>query len=212
MIRIASTVAFSLLMLLICSCSQKEAPSTAPPIFDVDRNLSLGWDRVLAGDYEQAIDIFNGVLDHSADNPEAILGKGWTFAFLAEYDSAIAALQLVSDDDSIGIDADMGFAVIYRDYPDYRGAIEKASDVIESDPDYVFSRIPSIDYKDAHLIKAQCYYRIGGADLELARIEIDLLCDLLDVDHLPDPGTVPGDQYNILMSQKLEQLTALVDG
>jgi tetratricopeptide (TPR) repeat protein len=199
-------------MLLMCHCSQKEEPSTAPPVFDVDANLSLGWERIIAGDYDRAEQTFSDVLDHSADHPEALLGKGWSFAFLADYDSSIATLQLAAESDSIAIDVNMGLAVVYRDYPNLRGAIEKASDVIESNPDYVFSRIPSIDYKDAHLIKAQCHYRIGGSDLELARMEIDLLCDLLDVDHLPDPGTVPGDEYNILMAQKLEQLTALVEG
>lgn len=189
---------------LACSSGGGTGPS-----YDIEANLRSGWSQFSSGNYNEAISTFTDVLDHSEDNSEALLGRGWSYGYINEYSSAISDFNDVSTP-SDSIDAHMGLAAIYRDYPNYQQAVSHASTVIESDSNYVFSQKTSIDYKDAHLIKAQSYFRLGKSYFDDAHTEIDYLCNVVGISNLPNPDTISDEEYEMALSEKLEQLSVLI--
>ncbi|MBD3219260.1 MAG: tetratricopeptide repeat protein, partial [candidate division Zixibacteria bacterium] len=177
--------------------------------YDVRENLDLGWDYFTQSNYSEAIDKFNEVLDNAAGNSEAYLGLGWSYAFSGDFLDAISGFDQVSSQPEI-VDAYMGLAAVYRDFPNYSLAIENADSVIASDSSYQFSKRTTIDFKDAHLIKAQSYYRLGSDNFPDAHIEVNYLCGILGLDPVPDPATLEPDEYEQALVDKLEALADLI--
>jgi tetratricopeptide (TPR) repeat protein len=205
-IRVFAAVSLAAILSL-AGCS---SGGNGPGPYDVEKNLNVAWNHFASEDYDQALDKFNDVLSHSENNPEALLGKGWSFAFEGDYDSSITFFKSAIVNGLATPDALMGQAVVYRDYPNYTACMSKSAEVIEADSFYVFSERTTIDYKDAHLIRAECAYLLGSSHFPTAHDEINYLCDLLGEPALPDPGTLPGEEYEILMAEKLEDLSLLI--
>ncbi len=200
----------AVLLAAILSLAGCSSGGNGPEPYDVEANLDRAWNYFDSEDYDQALDKFNEVLSHSENNPEALLGKGWSFAFEGDYDSSITFFESAIGNGLETADALMGLAVVYRDYPNYLSCMSKSAEVIETDSFYVFSERTTIDYKDAHLIRAECAYLLGGSHFPTAHDEINYLCDLLGEQELPDPGILPGEEYEILMAEKLEDLSLLI--
>jgi tetratricopeptide (TPR) repeat protein len=179
--------------------------------YDIDEHLRQAWAEFDVDDYDDAVDIFTELLNHVDldDSIEVLVGRGWSYAFLGQYDDAISDFDDVTDIQE-NVDARMGLATVYRDYPNYQAAASNALMVILADSNYVFSRRTTIDYKDARLIKAQAHFRIGSAQFPDAHEEINYLCSVLSITPLPDPATLTAEEYEILMAQKLEELTELI--
>jgi len=192
-------------VLFTLNCSSGGGSTT--PSYDVDAGLAKGWSEFSTGNYNDALNSFSEVLNHSVENTEALLGRGWSYGFLMNFNSAITDLNVITDqmDDP---DAFMALAGIYRDYPNYQMAISYASEVIDHDSNYVFSKHTSIDFKDAHLIMAQCYFRRGNNYFSSAHIEVNYLCQLEGMQMLPDPQTLSGADYELFLSQTLESLSS----
>ncbi len=206
-IRVFTAVSLAAILSL-AGCS---SGGNGPEPYDVEANLNRAWNYFASEDYDQALDKFNEVLSHSENNPEALLGKGWSFAFEGDYDSSFTYFDYAIDFGVGTADAYMGLAVVYRDYPDYSMGMLIGAAVIEADSFYVFSERTTINYKDAHLIIAECAYLLGSIHFPTAHDEINYLCDLLgEPEPLPDPGTLPGEEYEILMAEKLEDLSLLI--
>jgi tetratricopeptide (TPR) repeat protein len=206
-IRVFAAVALTAILSL-AGCS---SGGNGPEPYNVAQNLNRAWNYFDSEDYDQALAKFNEVLSHSENNPEALLGKGWSFAFEGDYDSSITFFGSAIGHGLETADALMGLAVVYRDYPNYSLGMSKGAEVIEADSFYVFSERTTIDYKDAHLIRAECAYLLGSSQFATAHDEINYLFDVLGVlDSLPDPGTLPGEEYEILMAEKLEDLSLLI--
>jgi tetratricopeptide (TPR) repeat protein len=179
------------------------------PGYDVRANLNMGWQYFADDDYDSAVAKFTEVMDYVTDSAEALRGRGWTRAFLGQLSAAAADLEL-SLEFRENKDARMGLASVYRDIPDLMQAISNASDVIDADSLYVFSKRTSIDYRDARLIKAQCYYRLGSSYFEQARSEVNYLCSKLSLTLLPEIGSVEPAEFEVLLVDKIEQLTGLI--
>ena len=206
-IRVFTAVSLAAILSL-AGCS---SGGNGPKPYDVEANLNLAWNHFDSEDYDQALAKFNEVLTNSKNNPEAFLGKGWSFAFEGDYDSSITLFESAIDSGLETADALMGLAVVYRDYPNYISGMSKSAEVIEADSFYVFSERTTINYKDAHLIIAECAYLLGSSHFPTAHDEINYLCDLLgEPEPLPDPGTLSGEEYEILMAEKLEDLSLLI--
>jgi tetratricopeptide (TPR) repeat protein len=197
-------------MLLLVGCSS--GGGNGPTPYDVEKNLGIAWNYFADEEYDRALDKFDEVLSHSENNPQALLGKGWCFGFTMDYDSSIVYFDSANDQGLTTADALMGLAVVYRDYPDYSLGLSYGSQVIDFDSLYVFSERPSIDYKDAHLIVAECAYRLGKSHFPTGHEAINYLCDIEGLPGLPDPATLPGEDYEKMMAQKLEDLTDLIAG
>ena len=205
-----SIICFSVACLLLSGCSSDKGTSGNGD--DVAKSLSTAWDHFEKAEYDEALIAFNNVIALAGNNPEALMGKGWCFAFNAEYDSSIINFYSADLHDLPTLDARMGLAAVYRDYPpDFGSAIANATAVIESDSNYVFSKRISINYKDAHLIKADCFFRRAEeGDFPAAHVEVNYLCRLEGLDPLPAPESLTGEEYEILLGQKLDSLTVLI--
>ncbi|MBU1319156.1 MAG: tetratricopeptide repeat protein [candidate division Zixibacteria bacterium] len=187
-----------------------------PPPYDVDGNLASAWTKFTAKDYAGAETVFTDVINHAGDNAQAYMGRGWCRALETEFATAVTDFNDAIDKGLTTADAYMGLAAIYRDYPagnpDYTAAIDYASEVLDIDTNYVFSRNVRFNYKDARLIKAQCYFRLGPDYFLLAHIEVNHLCDYYshETDPLPSPDTfAPGD-YEVALGEKIERLSDLI--
>jgi tetratricopeptide (TPR) repeat protein len=199
--------------LMMPGCSS-DKPTPPPPPFDVEGSLVRAWGYFSSDNYDDGAELFSEVIKNSESNSEAYLGRGWCYAFIGEKDSAFNDLWIAITYDTHNrytIDANMGLAAVVRDCPGYVNyltqAIDRANAVIDADSTYVFSRKPSIDYKDAHLIIAQSYFRRGVAYFSYAHTTVNYLCDLQGLDPLPDAASVPADEYERLLAEKIEILT-----
>lgn len=193
-----------LLSLIWCGCGDE----VVKPSYDVTANLKIAWDSFEKENYDQAISKFSEVLSNSANNAEALMGRGWCHAFNREYSPAITDLN-ASIQQKPDSDAEMGLAAAYRDVPFLEEAIIHATAVIEADSEYVFSKRPTIDYKDAHLIRAQCYFRQGNNSFPSAHFEVNYLCGKLGISPLAPPESFSSAaEYERELGQKLEDLSA----
>ncbi len=179
------------------------------PGYNVRANLNIGWQYFADDEYDSAIAKFTEVMDHVTDSAEALLGRGWSYAFMPQLTSAVGDLNLSLDFEE-SEDAHMGLAAAYRDLPDLILAISNASDVISADSLYVFSKRTSIDYMDARLIMAQCYYRLGSSYFDEARTEVNYLCSKLSLTPLPEINSVKPEVFEVLLVDKIEQITGLI--
>jgi len=186
-----------------------------PPPYDVDGNLANAWLEFSAKDYAGAETIFTDVINNAGNNAQAYMGRGWCRALETEFATAVADFNNAIDKGLTTADAHMGLAAIYRDYPaaspDYVAAIGYASDVVDMDSGYVFSRNIRFNYKDAHLIKAQSYFRLGTDYFALAHVEVNYLCQFYTYeDPLPSPGTFAPGAYEVTLGEKIESLSDLI--
>ncbi len=201
------------LLLLGLGCSSDKGEEPVP--FDVNAAMQRAWSNFQADDYDDAQAVFSDVIAHDGDNAQAYMGRGWCFAYLAQddeslFDNARADFGSAISSNIESPDADMGFAAVYRSLDEfYDSAIVFASQVIEADSGYVFSKDLTINYLDAHLIKGYCSYYLGEAYFPQAHIEVNYLCTrvLYPLDSLPDPETFSGDEYERKLALKLELLT-----
>ncbi len=203
--RIWMCAGAALLLAVAISCSS--CGSTEPDPYDIAAALNRGWTHFAEAEYQEAIGEFNNVLAHSHSNQQAFLGKGWCYAFLGDLDSSLIFLDDASEAGLNSADLNMAFAVVYRDLPDYSQGIGAAQEVIEADSAYQFSKKPTIDFKDAHLIKAECHFHIGSSEFDNARTEINFLCRELGIAELP---AGEGPSYEVAIAQKLEQISAII--
>lgn len=213
----AVMTAFAVAVLLVfigCSSSDPTGPNPPPPPFDAAAHIAAGWASFASGSYQDGVTSFSKVIAKQSSNAEAYSGRGWCYAIMTKYDSAYSDLRAAIMHDLGTPDANMGLAAIFRDYvtyPDYlKEAIARASAVIDDDADYVFSKRTTIDYKDAHLIIAQCQFSRGANYFRYAHEEINYLCGLEQITPLPEASSMSEEAYELLMSEKIEQLTELL--
>jgi len=177
---------------------------------------SLGWTEFEAGEYNTSKACFQTALQFDASHADASSGLGWSNAMLGSLSDAVTAFLAANSAGLTTEDANAGLAVAYRDLPDLNNAISYANTVITNEPSYVFSHRTSIDYKDMHLVMAQCYYRLGESSFSDAQAQVDIL----DPGNGLDPGT-PGtwvvdsvtyNTYAEALLMKIEELEASIGG
>lgn len=203
----SSALAAVIAVLVILEGCSSDKGST--PTYDVNAKLNEAWNSFGTANYDGALATFSDVLSHSSGNVEALMGRGWCKAFKKDFTAAIDDFNS-SISQSSTANALMGLAAVYRDLPDFQASITNASAVIAADSHYVFTKKTSIDFKDAHLIKAQCYFRLGKSSFPSAHTEVNYLCTLLGFSQLPAANSLPAADYERQLGQKLDELSAAI--
>lgn len=182
----------------------------------VTYETTQGWSEFESASYDTAVTYFNNALGLDSNHADASSGLGWSKALLGFLSEAVTALQTAN---SLGLttqDANAGLAVVYRDLPNLESAISHAGTVVGNEPSYSFSHRPSIDYKDMHLVMAQCYYRQGEASFPDAQAQVDILYQNNGLDpDTPSTWVVGGQTYQTYaeaLLMKIEELEASIGG
>jgi len=153
------------------ACSKK---STSPQTSAAEET-DAGWEEFAAGSYTAARSHFLTAISRNDGYADAYNGLGWSQAFLDNLGAAVTAFTNALDNALTTPDADAGLAVVYRELPDYPGAVTHAQAVLAADAAYVFSRMTSVDHNDMTLIMAQAYYRQGEGFFAAAQTQLNIL-------------------------------------
>jgi hypothetical protein len=135
--------------------------------------LANGWTAFEGANYDSAESCFSQALAKNPAGAQATHGLAWTEALNGMLTTAAATFQSAIDLGVTTADPLAGLAAVYRDIPDFELAIGYAQDALDLDPDFQFAHNSSFDYKDLHLILAQCYY--AEAEYASAQTEVDIL-------------------------------------
>ena len=198
-------------MLLVVAVLVDGCSKSTPPGYDVAANLATGWSQFAAANYGSAKATFQDVLAHSSGNPEGSLGLGWALAFLELYPDAQASFRIAAASADFKADAQMGLAVVYRDLPNLDSSIIYCNRLIASDSNYSFSKRPTVNYLDAHLIKAECYFRKGTPFYDSVAQELNYLSTIEGLPLLPSPGTLTPQEYEDALLDRLQALSEILD-
>lgn len=169
--RVLITINITSIFLLIISLAGcgDDAAVVAP---DADRFISEGWAEYGAGNYEDAISLYEEALVEDDTNAEAYNGIGWCKARLGETLDAIRSFNEAVTKDPGSVDAYAGLAGAYFADGDYERAIASAKSVLSQSLEYS-SHHDDIKSADIRVLLAECYYDIG--DYTAAKAQIDLL-------------------------------------
>ncbi len=177
---------------------------------------SQGWARFEADEFTAAKSNFEEAILMDNAYADAYCGLGWSKAMLNDLADAKIDFLLAINTGLSSMDAHAGIAGVYRDLSDLDSAIQSASTVLQNTPSYQFSHRLSIDYKDMHLIMAQCYYRKGESHFIYAQAQVNIL-DPSNNLNPSDPLTwivsgVTYDSYAEALLKMIEKLETTIGG
>lgn len=163
--QIARLFSIVALVLLLISCS----PDFDDTV-DVNELVSSGWEKYEAGEFDEALNLFNQAILADNQSSDAQIGIGWSFFGKQKAQSAInefeKALVLKSD----ATDAYVGLSGAYLAVENYKSAIENAQAALDQQPDYTFAHNPLITSRNLHLVIAKSYYFLGNLEQSLDSI------------------------------------------
>jgi hypothetical protein len=211
--KASNIVKESLTLLLIVGIIGCSSDSGNGPAFDPEAELQKAWDAFSQSNYQSAESSASEVLQHDASYSSALVCRGWSRAFqskFADAESDFKDASMTTD----SIDALMGLAVVYRDYPatpNLPACMTYATRLIEADSLYVFDQRTSIDYMDTRLVRAQAAFRRGSSHYASAHEDVNYLCGKLGSPSLPDVSSVTAEVYEQALLSKLEDIAELVN-
>jgi hypothetical protein len=163
---------------------------------DIITDIQNGWTKFQSGDYSGALSDFVSAQTITASNvlydsleAEALLGSGWSHAYLRSYNLAQSDFtDSYQNHTTIAsgtlVDCRAGLAIIENLRGKYTKVIDHATFVLTTSPNYVFQYKTSIDHLDILLARAQAYYNTG--DFVNAAKDLDTL-DPDNAPHSTDP-------------------------
>lgn len=168
---------------LIVSCS---------PV--VEELVDDGWIAFENGDYSLSRSIFLDAIDAYGKNAKGYSGLGWSYMKLDSIYESISSFDRAISLDTELMEAYAGISLIDMDY---NNVIDKATVLIDSRPDYVFSHDSSVTIEDIYLSRAHAYICRGNFSLALYDVQS------VDPDFNADISTQQG---RLALVQKLEEL------
>jgi len=163
--QIARLFSIVALVLLLISCG-----TDFDDTVDVNELVSSGWEKYAAGEFDEALNLFNQAILADNQSSDAQIGIGWSFFGKQKAQSAInefeKALVLKSD----ATDAYVGLSGAYLAVENYKSAIENAQAALDQQPDYTFAHNPLITSRNLHLVIAKSYYFLGNLEQSLDSI------------------------------------------
>ena len=182
-------------LLLVYGCGDDDGGVDQTP----EELIKQGWAKFDAGNDAGASADFKAAIGLSADTNEAYLGLGWaelrqSHAGLAEnaFETYLAKFSDLND-------AKAGLALAYDAQDKFKDAIDKAEDLLSSNPTWSFSRDSGINYLDVALVLAYGYY-YGEANFSQS---LTVVQQYFDGTFNPDLGT---DEGRAQLAQKLRDL------
>jgi tetratricopeptide (TPR) repeat protein len=187
---------------LIAGCGGGEGPGPEPVTYE--GKVAAGWQFFTQSQYHEALTEFYAALEIDTFPPDAYSGLGWSYALLDSLQYAQGAFFNAISSESTHVDAYVGMAAVTADIPHYCNlSIHYASQALVLDPDFVFEHRASYDWRDVHLILAECFYSTAEYDSALAHARaLDPELDL-------DPQA---EDYLELLLLKIEELVAVHGG
>jgi len=150
--------------LLMASCSSDDDNNNVvgpvdpgEPEYTAAELDSMGWYNFTLGEYTDALLSFQEALDQQSDLYSSRLGLGWALAHTDEHEEGVAAFDVLLAAGELEVDAHAGRAAATL-FIDPQSALTSAETALGLDADYIFSRRPSFDYLDLHLIVAEANY------------------------------------------------------
>jgi tetratricopeptide (TPR) repeat protein len=155
----------------------------------------------VTGNYAAALQTY---LDAQALNPgdaRAYSGAGWCHLKLDDLTSSANAFNSGSSLANVSADLFAGWSFVLRAQEDFSGSNAKSDSALARDPAWQFGLIPSLDYKDLHLLRAGNYFLLGLYTQSKAEVVI-LDASFASVDVTTDSGRAE-------LAQKIEDLKSL---
>ncbi len=190
-------IVFTAIQLMVYCGSSKSAP-TPPAAPTAEDHIIEAWQAFesIPPNYTSASVSFSEALLLESNNYEALTGRGWCYALLGvgkddiRYTQAINNFSQATLANNSYVDAWAGHALVRYVLDDYNSAISYSNQVIQLEPDYVFSHKTDINISDIYLMRAQIYFFQGNYS------QVVYILDILQ------PGTDhPADQPEVLLVQ-----------
>jgi tetratricopeptide (TPR) repeat protein len=185
----------------IAGCGGGEGPGPAPVTYE--SKIEAGWRAFGENNYNSALSEFKAAVEMNPERVEGFDGSGWSYALLDSLEESMSSFDGAASRDTTLIDPLMGRAAAALGLSWYDYAITDASRALSKDPRFVFERRTSYDWRDLHLILAECYYATADYDSALAHSQA------LDPQFDPDPLA---EDYLELLLLEIEALVAVHGG
>jgi tetratricopeptide (TPR) repeat protein len=141
-------------LLLVYGCGDDDGGVTQT----LEELIRQGWAKFDAGDFSGASADFNAANGLSADTSEAYLGLGWAELMQGKAGLAEDAFEAFLAKVSGSNDARAGLALAYDAQYKFEETIDKAEELLSSDPTWTFSHDSETNYLDVALVLAYGYY------------------------------------------------------
>jgi|GEM_PF-1631953 len=184
-------IALLLVVFVMTGCDHKgeKIPTSYPTITSLQND---GWAFFAKAQYDLAIASFDEARNRDAANVDAYNGLGWSYTRVAQYNLAQSNFNLLlslTDDVNFRADALAGLAMMYfatpRDLSDpgkiaQRDARDSTTiayvhQVLDLNPNYVFSHDQNINAKMLHKVIAQCIFNQRKYLKTIQKIEKDIV-------------------------------------
>ncbi len=164
-----------------------ETSNGTDPDLTADELTQQGWDKFETGDYSEALDNFEKAIEKDNQFTDAHNGAGWASGRLTLLSDGASFFNNCLSLEPNYTDAIAGLAFIKNAQKEYQQAINMANNLLSVDDQWVFGHDTDINYRDLHLVLAECYFAIldfqnalnqvqkldpsFGADLDLSTYE-----------------------------------------
>ncbi|CUS79902.1 Abnormal spindle-like microcephaly-assoc'd, ASPM-SPD-2-Hydin [Candidatus Kryptonium thompsonii] len=160
--------------------------------------IQSGWQSFSNKNYDDAFTKFDQAVSLSRANSrydslqaEAECGRGWSRAYKREFSLArndlLNSLAHQSVSQSVSLNSKAGIALVHHALNEFSSAIQRALEVLNANPNYVFAYDNRVYYKRLRLVLAQSYYTLG--DFQSAAQQLDII-DPAGAPHSTDPAVL----------------------
>ncbi len=157
--------------------------------------IQLGWQSFRNRNYNDAFSNFDQAVSLAHTNSrydslqaEAECGRGWARAYNREFSLAkndfLNSLAHQSVTQTVSLNSKTGLALVHHALNEFSSAIQRALEVLNSNPNYVFEYDSRVYHKRLRLVLAQSYYTLG--DFQKAAQQLDII-DPANAPHSTDP-------------------------
>jgi len=136
---------------------------TAPPEPTASELTEAGWAHFAAGRFQEAAASFSDAIAVDPAFADAYNGRGWASLRLIRFGEALGAFAAALNLGLGTADPLAGRALALRDLEpvDWAATGEAAAGALAADGRYVFSRDPSLDWKDLRLVLGHALFARG---------------------------------------------------